>query len=382
MFSRLVRQPSAREGVLDAQLVAIVRQKASDTFQLEEVFWGDAEAGDSISLPGFKLSTTQEYGPDLIEPISSSTRILLFLQHKKDDPNSWEPTDYKSCFFWVQKPDRVFQLRNMAQEAVALLRRWEQATSISDPQKRVEALWPYIHIREYGLSFLEHTKAELRKTGPVAGDYFAEKFDAMSPDDRSPLYYEAGSYGSERLHQTLISEVKKDRQLYEQLLASHGLDGRAVLENWNSVPQDVRNAYGEVPSLLYGLRSIKDRADLPLFRETAIWAVKFGSEQSCEMALGTFREMPDEDNLPTIAAIWAESENRSTDYRESIFHDVVGALCAHRFPEAVPLLAPFVTHPYAGPEVEDALSRIVGKDLGRTPKAWLDWYETYKTPKS
>lgn len=377
-FTKLVRPRSAREGILDAQLVAIVRQKAPDLYEIEEVYWGNAEAGDSISLQGFQLSTRQEYGADLIDPISSETRILLFLRHKTDDPSGWEPTDYGYCFFWVQETERIFQLRNTAQAAVALRRRWEEAASIPDPQRRVEGLWPYIHLQEYGVSFLEHTKAELRKTGQVAGDYFAQQFDGMSPDDRSPLYYEAGSYGSEKLHQTMIRQLRREQQDFQGFLATRGLSGRAFLENWNSVPQDIKDAYGDISGILYGLRSIEDRADLPLFRDVAIWGVKFGAEQACEMALGAFREMPDKDNLPAIYAIWEGFADSSMEYREPIFHDVVAALCAYRFPETVPLLAPLVTHPYAGSEVEDALSQIVGKDLGRTPQPWLDWYAMRK----
>lgn len=376
--SRIVPRRDARQGILDAELVAIVSQRAADEYRIEEVFWGDARVGDSIRLKDFNLFTKQQYGSDIIDPISPATRILLFLQHKKGDMSSWEPTDYGYCFFWVQEPARVFELRNIAQQAVALRRRWEDATKIPDPRKRVEALWPYLRLREYGTSFLEHTKVELRKVGPVAGDYFAEQFDAMPYLDRSLLYYESGSYGSERLHQTLIRHLKNQQQAYEGVLAAHGLEGKAVLENWNSVPQDIQGAYSEVPSLLYGLRSFADRADLPLIRDVAIWAVKHGVDQACEMALGAFREMPDKDNLPTIESIWRDLENRPSKNKEIIRHDVIGALCAHRYSEAVPLLARFVAHRYAGPEVNDALSQIVGRDLGRDPKAWLDWYEKHK----
>jgi len=358
--------------------VAIVRQRAADEYQIEEVYWGDARVGDSISLTGFSLTTKQQYGPDIVAPISAATRILLFLQRKKGDPNSWEPTDFGYCFFWVQESGRVFELRNIAQQAVALRQRWEYAVAMPDLRKRVEALWPFLRLREYGTSFLEHTKAELRKIGLVAGDYFAEQFEAMPRDDRWVLYYESGGYGSEKLHQTMIRELIRQQQAYEDSLAAHGMEGRDVLENWNSVPQDIQDAYGEIASLLYGLRSFKDRADLPLVRDVAIRAVKNGVDQAREMALGAFREMPDKGNLPVIDTIWKDAVRRGGQDKELIAHDVVGALCAHRFPETVPLLAPFVVHPYAGPEVEDALSQIVGKDLGRDPKAWLDWYESHK----
>ena len=372
------RLRDARLGVLDATLVVIVRQQAADEFQIEETFWGDKKRGDSLQLPGFRLFTVPEDGPDIVEPISTGTRILLFLRPASAEASRWEITDYGHCFFWVQEPGRIFELRNTALQAVAMRRRWEEAASVPDPLRRVEALWPFLRLREYGTSFLEHTKLELRKIGPVAGDYFAEQFDAMSHDDRSELYYESGSYGSEKLHQRMILQLKTQQRAYEGFLAVHGLDGKAFLQNWNSVPQDVRDAYHEIPSLLYGLASISNRADLPLIREVAVWAVENKVDQAREMTLMNFRVMPDRENLPGIDAIWKDAEQHEGQDKEIILHDVIGALCAHRFPETVPLLAPFVTHPYAGPEVEDALTQIVGKDLGRNPNSWVDWYQARK----
>jgi hypothetical protein len=376
--ARLVPRRDARDGVLDAQLVVIVRQNSADVYEIDEVFLGKAAPGDSISLPGFQLATRQSIGPDKLERISNATRILLFLQHKKNDPNAWEPTDYGYCFFWVQEPDRVFELRNIARSAVALRHRWEDAARLTDLQERVEALWPYIYLRDYGVSFLEHTKVELRKAGVIAGDYFAGQFDNMSPDERSPLYYEAGSYGSEKLHQTMIRHLEIEQLTIESFEVAHSFDAKALRENWNSMPKDVRSLYGDIPGLLYGLRSIGDRADLPLFRGAAAHALKFGPEQALIQALGAFREMPDKENLATIAVIWKSSESGGSEDREMVQHDVIGALCTHNYPETVPLLAPFITHPYAAPEVEDALSRIVGTDLGRTLQPWLEWYQAYQ----
>jgi hypothetical protein len=49
--ARPVPQRSAREGVLDASFVSIVRPETQDWFRIEEVFLGDQSAGDSINYP-------------------------------------------------------------------------------------------------------------------------------------------------------------------------------------------------------------------------------------------------------------------------------------------------------------------------------------------
>src|SRR5687768_16308062 len=71
--ARLVPPRDPREGVLDASLVSIVRPETVDCFRIEEVFLGDQSAGDLINLPGFKLYTIQEHGPELVEPMTPDT---------------------------------------------------------------------------------------------------------------------------------------------------------------------------------------------------------------------------------------------------------------------------------------------------------------------
>jgi hypothetical protein len=242
----LARPRDAHECILDAALVVIVSQQTADDYRIEEVFLGDHNPGDSLHLPGLKLFTRREEMPDIIDPILPNTRILLFLQHKKDDPNAWEPTSYGYCFFWVQESSRVFQLREIARQAVTLRQRWEQAASIPEPRKRVEALWPYLHLREYGARIFERTKLELQKTGPVAGDYIAEQLDALPRLDWPLLCHEAGVYGSEKLHQTVIRNVRDQQQLYERLVVGRGLDRKAAVEDWNALPDEAIDASGGV----------------------------------------------------------------------------------------------------------------------------------------
>ena len=73
-----------RVGILDADLVCIVSQKAPDVFKVDEVFLATGPAVESIRLPGFQLATEQQYGPDIVEPITPNTRILMYLRHIKD----------------------------------------------------------------------------------------------------------------------------------------------------------------------------------------------------------------------------------------------------------------------------------------------------------
>jgi hypothetical protein len=115
-----------------------------------------------------------------------------------------------------------------------------------------------------------------------------------------------------------------------------------------------------------------------MIREVARWAVDHGLEQTCEAALGAFRNMPDKANLAVIDAIWKEFAPRQVEGMYSVRYDLIRSLETHLYPETIPLLAPFVVDRFAGNEVNDALSKIVGRDLGRDPDAWLDWYAARK----
>src|SRR5512138_486610 len=69
-YAKLCLGRDPRAGVLDAEVVAIVKQAAGDFFEVVETFFGDSIVGDIIQLPDFKLATCQQYGPDLVEPIT------------------------------------------------------------------------------------------------------------------------------------------------------------------------------------------------------------------------------------------------------------------------------------------------------------------------
>jgi hypothetical protein len=367
--ARPVPRREPREGILDASLVSVVRPETRDRFTIEEVFLGDQKAGAVVKLPGFKLYTVQEHGPDLVESMTPDTRILLFLRSKE---NGWEVTYYGYCFFWRHEPEKVKELRVMAEETVSLRRAWEAARDTADEQLRVEALWPYLW--GHGFSFLQHTEKELQKIGPVAGDYIARKFEVMTHSQLMTLMPELGAYGGERSHQALTERLMGRRRRYENLLAERGAAAGGLVEDWNNAPEEIKEIYGELYYGLAGLASFKDRADMPFVRELALWAVAHRFKQTCDAALTAFRGMPDEANLPVINAIWHEFSARQFPGNELISLDVVRALQTHVYPAAIPLLADFLKDEQARGEARAALALIVGQDLGQDPDDWMDWY--------
>jgi len=370
--ARAVPQRSAREGVLDASLVSIVRPETQDWFRIEDVFLGDQSAGDSINVPGFKLYTIQQHGPDLVESMTPDTHILLFLKSKE---NGWEVTYYGYCFFWRHEPEKAPELRAIAEETVSLRRAWEAARDTTDERLKVEALWPYLWGQ--GASFLEHTERELQKIGPVAGDYIAQKFETMTHSQLTTLMPDLGAYGSELSRQALIERLKSRRRLYESFLAERGAGAERLIEDWNHAPEEIKEIYGELYYGLAGLGSFKDRNDLPFVRELALWAVGYRFKQTCDAALTAFRDMPDEANLPVINAIWREfsARQKTGDNMSSI--DVVRTLKTHVYPAAVPLLVSFLKDAHAGSEARGALAQIVGQNLGANPDDWLNWYRVH-----
>jgi hypothetical protein len=384
-FARLVPHKDPLDGVLDAELVVIVSPSPSGQpglFKIEEVLLGDLHVGDSLDLGDFKLSITQESGPPILEVISPTTRVLLFLQRVTDSRSLWEPTYFGESYFWVQRPEDVALLRRAAERAVDLRTQWENATHIPDQKQRVAALWPFLSLRSYGVSFLKHTHAELQKTAPTAGEYFADHFDEMSHDERMLLLPEAGAYGSKKLHDRLIRDLAEQQHHYETYVASLGTVPRAV--DWNTMPKDVQDASGEIYYGLAGLVEFHDRNDLPLIRATALWSAKYHQEQTAEAALQGFRRIPDPANLAAIESILKEFLPGRKPGMWSVDWEAERALCQHRYPETVLLLAPFVAESdnNLATESESCLADIVGLDLGRNPKSWIDWYGATHKPHS
>jgi hypothetical protein len=374
-FARIVPQKDPLDGVLDAQIVVIVRQSQGENskwFTVEEVFLGDAKRGDSIDLGDFKLSIVREHGSPVVDPITSGTRILLFLQRAQDSPTRWAPTYFKESFFWTQRPEEVAVLRRAAERTVDMRRQWEKAAAISDPNQRVAALWPFLSMPTYGVSFFKRTDSELQRVGPAAGQYFAEHFDEMSHNERVSLIGSAGGYGSENLHEKLRAHLGQQQQIYEEFVSRLG---RVPQESdWNGIPEKAEHAAGEIYYGLVGLAKFGDRDDLPFVRATALWSAKYHQEHAAGAALQAFRDMPDRANLPAMDLILREFLPDRKPGMWSIAWDAERALCQHKYFETVPLLAPLVAEDATATEAQGCLAQIVGRDLGRSPKAWIAWY--------
>ncbi len=381
-LAREVLPRNPREGVFDASLVVLVRQVKPDEFRIEEVFLGDKAAGTTLRLPKFHLYTQQEDGPDEVEAITPATRILLFLQPKaaaalqNEIPTygDWQITEYGNCFFWVHDPAKMADLRKMAQDAVALRKAWEKARDISDPRRRAEALLPFLS------EVTAPTERELKRAAPISCDVLAERFDGLSSRDRLQVLLRAGSYGGKKLHDKVRDYMQKLQQSYERFLKDRGPGAEKLIEGWDRAPSELKEIYGES---YYGLNSLvefKDCNDLPFIRETAAWATKYRFRQTCEAALIGFRYMPEKKNLPLIDAIGKAFLPPPDKANEAFAYDVSRTLCAHRYPETVPILAPFLAYEFGRRQVQDGLREIVGKDLGDQPQAWLDWYKRRSNP--
>jgi hypothetical protein len=91
-WPKLVAPRNPFDGILDAEVVVIVKEVGSGAFGVEEVFLGAANIGDVIALPDFKLFTPQRYGPDIVEATTEKTRILMFL--RRGAAQIWELTGF------------------------------------------------------------------------------------------------------------------------------------------------------------------------------------------------------------------------------------------------------------------------------------------------
>ena len=374
----------ARSGILDASLIVIVKPKVTDTFEIEQVLLGKDARDRTVHLPGFTLFTYNDSGPDFVEPITPSTRILLFLRHPGDKPDEWEITGSGYCFFWVPTPEKTEDLKKIATDAINLRKTWEAARDLQEPGARMKALWPYFW-EERGY-FFKQTLGEFQKLGPVAGDYIASQLDSLKDIQRKMLFGYFGSFGGEKLHQTSIEYIKGAG-------ASTGAGGGSVAGLGAgpepAVPAPRFGPRGPVgqrsaaldPSIqadeniadgLDALASFKDVRDLAFIRGVALSAVRRHYSRSCYSALGAFSDMPDRSNLAVIEEIYRAKVDQSEMVARVM---IVRTLATHNYPETIPLLAPFLDDKTVAAETERAMAGIVGKDLGPLKEAWLDWFK-------
>lgn len=374
-FARIVPVKNPLDGVLDAQLVLIVRKGPNPRlFRVDQVFWGDAKPGDLIDLGEFRLATVQQYGPPVIDPIAPETRILVFLKHENDPSAPWQPTYFQEAYFWVQKPEDEPRLRNDAQRTVEARRQWEKVRNISDPATRVAAFWPFLSFDTYGVSFYEHTKTELELAKPQSGEYFASHFEDLSTNQRGMLLPSAGNFGSDQLHQKLQTFLEQEMNAYKSFVNEFGRV--PTQEDWNTLPSKIKDVTGNIYYGLAGFAKYGRRSDLSFIRKMAVWAANYDLEQTAEAAMNAFRDMPDENNLPAISQVLAKFLPEKRPGMASIDVDAERALCKHHYAQTVPLLVPFLNDDFLRPETESCLADIAGTNLGSDPHAWMEWYKS------
>jgi hypothetical protein len=386
--AKLIPRRDPLDGALDATLIAIIKQQSPDTFRIEESFLGDIGVGELLALPGFSL-VVQDFsvpvaGVERIEPIHHDTRILVFLKPAKN--GTWDVAGFGNCYFWSHNPGKLDSLRAMGVSALNLRRSWETARGLRDQRQRVEALWPFLW--SHNGSCLKQTKAALRDAGSIAGDYIAEQLPRMTYQQKILLLKDFGEYHSEPLHVALISELKGQKAAWEKLLNRRGeFAGYGAVDPPERAhysvrrPQDAEadeaeDIYGVLFYGFEGLAGFRDRNDLPFIRESALWGVKYRFKQLDDAALGALREMPDQANIPVIEAIWKEYSKKPWIGNELAPFDVMLTLKAHRFPEAIPLMAQFVNVGFAQEMAQQFLRDITGLDLGNDTNAWLEWYKS------
>jgi hypothetical protein len=369
-FAKLCWISDPRAGVLEAEVVAIVKQASGDFFEVQEVLLGDSKLGDIIELHDFKLATCQQYGPDLIEPIMPDTRILLFLVRKDA---GWAITSYGHCYFWVHRLDRLDDLRKKASDAVALRNSWEAARDLPDQTERIKALWPFLWNNDY--QFSKKTAEELRKNAPAAGDYVSSQFASLNRDQRAMIIREIGLFAGEPLHQVILTFLTDQQKQYEQFLKQPPPADPLNKKYHREITDTAIDTDGELFYGVEGLASFKDPGDMPYIRELAIWAAKHKMEQTCGAILRIFGANPDKANLPILGAMLTQFGGFTKELQAHSYFNGLGNL---NVPETVPLLVKMLEDSFIRDSAHELLIEIVGTDLGTDPQAWLKWYNKRK----
>lgn len=366
-----------KRGVLEASLIVIVRQVSPYKYCIEETLLGDKQAGELLFLPDFRIVERKDGWRKTEEPITPDTRILLLLMPDIEEPGGWGICSRGECYSWVRNPERVVELRKAAEDALALRREWEAARDIPDARQRVKALWQYLWNHEYLLHF--QTKAELNKSDAVTTDYIASQLETLDMSQLWMLLSDFGGYGGIYSHNLLLAYMQKWREAYDREVKDNPIEKGADPHNLRPPLGAIR---GKLSCGLEGLRRYKINADLPYIRDLAMWAINIQSISICIKALDAFREMPDKENVPVIEAILQgfsrEAILQVCSSEEGMIMTAFPALELHLYPESIPLLVRHLNHEFWGRSMKEALRKIVGKNLGKEPEAWLNWYKTHK----
>ena len=373
------------DGALDATAIVIVSRQVGQTFRVEETFLGDATVGDSLSLPGFELKVADETsfiaGVERIEPIQPNKRILVFL---KPAGSGWAVAGAGNCYFWSDDPNKLNSLRQMAKEALDLRAAWNAARNLPNERERVKALWPFLW--GYRGSCYHQTLPILHEIGPVAGEFIAAKLPGLDRNAKERMLWDAPAYHSEILHQIVIRELHSQMAKWDDASRRTGWvhydqsdpPGRIHYSVPRPEDADADNAsaiYGALYQGFGALAHIADRKDLPCIREAAAWGIQRRFKQLDDAALEAFRAMPEKENLPLIEAIWGEYSRRPFEGNALQPYDVMKTLNAHRYQEAIPMMAQFVSVGFAQDMARRFLVEMTGENFGGDTAAWLSWVQ-------
>jgi hypothetical protein len=76
------------------------------------------------------------------------------------------------------------------------------------------------------------------------------------------------------------------------------------------MPENINDVTGDIYYGLAGLADFHDRGDLPFIRTLALWSVKYHLEQTADVAVDAFRDMPDKANRQHSERISARTPAR------------------------------------------------------------------------
>jgi hypothetical protein len=102
-------------------------------------------------------------------------------------------------------------------------------------------------------------------------------------------------------------------------------------------------------------------------------------KQLDDAALEAFGAMPERENLPSIEGIWGEYSRRPFVGNALQPYNVIKALNVHRYPEAIPMMAQFVSVGFAQDMARGFLVEMTGENFEGDTAAWINWYNTHRT---
>lgn len=352
-----------RNGALDATAIVVVRRQ-DDAWRVTESLLGEHDVDAVLRLTDLQLERRDRLTRQ--QPVTEQTRVLVLLGPDRHRNGDLRVSYHGSCFARVEDEADVAQLRKISRDVLELRQEWNDALALKRHEDRVRALWPYVW--DGGIVVPRRTADELKKLAPVSGNYIASQFGNLSHSQRMTLLSDANEYGGDQLHKLVIAHLNSLQDEYNTWLAE---DGAGVdTDDWKVLPERAKEMRGELYYGLHGLAGFRNRDDLPFIRDLATWALKHRLKQTCEAALTAFRHMPDRSNLPLIAGIWSEFDQRPYEGNPLSAFDITRTLRGHRFPATVPILAAFLDCEDVGTEARAFLAEIVGRDLGPDAADW------------